>query len=201
MIAFECINPPTIMPSNSPIISSTVEILIEATIGDITESFWDKYFLEFAVGSICLVICILMMILLILRNAKSKNTDFDEYITNALAVVIAIGNYESEELITDHDVLDSYLTDLPVDRDIENLSQLFDLLNYKMIPTEFKITWTEEEIINYFENEIENELFNDEKELKYDALIVCVSCHGIENKIITSDYKTIEKAVLHRIIS
>lgn len=38
-------------------------------------------------------------------------------------------------------------------------------------------------------------------ELKYDGLIVYISGHGIEDHIITSDWKAIQKSVLHGIIS
>ena len=125
-----------------------------------------------------------------------------QYIKNGLVAIIAIGDYEYDDDIMDNpDIIDGYLIDLPVDRDIENLEDLFNLLNYKVIPNKFKMSWTEHEVIDFLTNDIGKELFDDNNELRYDGLIVCVSCHGMENKIITSDYRTIEKSVIHRIIS
>eukprot|EP01083_Nonionella_stella_P310850 1106205_1 len=51
------------------------------------------------------------------------------------------------------------------------------------------------------ENDIPRELFDDDNELKYDGLIVCISGHGKENHIITSDFKLIDKVAIHRTIS
>eukprot|EP01084_Bolivina_argentea_P067119 122318_1 len=166
-------------------------------------SIWHEYTLYFVILIVFGICLLILFVLLIIRNRKRKSKDEGNYISNALCVVIGIGIYEDEDLINDTDI-DGYLKDLPVERDMEHLAQLFNLLNYKMIPNitdQFQITWTEQEIINYFRNEIGKELFDDDKQLKYDGLFVILSCHGVENKIITSDYKTIEKNVLHRIIS
>eukprot|EP01084_Bolivina_argentea_P303762 524540_1 len=43
--------------------------------------------------------------------------------------------------------------------------------------------------------------FDENHKLKYDGLILCISAHGIEDHIITSDYKTINKTAIHRCIS
>eukprot|EP01084_Bolivina_argentea_P050137 92187_1 len=148
------------------------------------------------VGCLCLLV--------FSKRAFSKNSENiarnDQFISNALVIIVAIGEYFEVENVTDPDI-NTHLRSLPVDKDVENLQHLFRLLNYKIMPQEMKITWTEQEIIKYFKTEIGNELFNQDKELKYDGLIVCVSCHGIENSIITSDYKLIEKTVIHRIVS
>eukprot|EP01084_Bolivina_argentea_P247976 414820_1 len=62
-------------------------------------------------------------------------------------------------------------------------------------------SWTADDIITFLKEDVGNTLLDDEEQLQYDSLIVCVSCHGQENVIISSDSKTIEKNVIHRIIS
>ena len=52
------------------------------------------------------------------------------------------------------------------------------------------------------ENDVVNALcVGDGATLNYDGLIVCISGHGIKEHIITSNYKAIEKTVIHRLIS
>lgn len=45
------------------------------------------------------------------------------------------------------------------------------------------------------------EITKSKRHERYDGLIVCVSCHGLKNTIITSDFKEIEKDALHRLVS
>jgi len=44
-------------------------------------------------------------------------------------------------------------------------------------------------------------MFDEDGTIKFDGLIVCVSCHGVKDSIITSDIKTIAKTVIHRTLS
>eukprot|EP01084_Bolivina_argentea_P052815 96981_1 len=132
---------------------------------------------------------------------RKQNLSNGEYIKNALVAIIGIGDYDHIN-VENSDIADGYLADIPVNIDIDNLKMLFgSLLNYTVIPTEFKSYWTEQEVIDFLTTDIGAELFDTNNSLKYDGLVICVSCHGIENKIITSDYRTIEKSVIHRIIS
>eukprot|EP01084_Bolivina_argentea_P033084 61224_1 len=215
---------PTVIPSSYPSVSQTTNTLFFSKDEEtaflpyttfnsmVLTTSKDKFmgisvYLAYFVATIafiiiiCSVICVFVCIK---RRGAQTTVDQEMSIQNALCVIIVIGHYiddHSIHITKSVDLEKTYLSDLPVDQDIENLKKLFNILKYKTIPNEFKLIWTEVEIINYFKHEIGKELFDCDKKLKYDGLIVCISCHGIENKIITSDYKTIEKTVLHRIIS
>eukprot|EP01084_Bolivina_argentea_P209655 357077_1 len=157
---------------------------------------------------IIIFICLCVIIRCILP--KNDRQDYQqinngEHISNALAVVITIAHYDHSYNVTninpDPELENAFLQDIPVEKDSESLKKLFDVLNYTVIPCKNKFNWTEKEIITYLKEDVVKELFSDDNNLKYDGLIVCLSCHGEENKIITSDYCAIEKSVIHRIIS
>merc|ERR1712150_36918 len=57
------------------------------------------------------------------------------------------------------------------------------------------------EIASFIEEEIGEMMFTADGSLNYDGLIVCVSCHGIKHNIVTSDFKTVEKTAIHRMLS
>eukprot|EP01084_Bolivina_argentea_P077812 141184_1 len=136
-----------------------------------------------------------------LKQEQMQPSDSLNCIQNALTVIIAIGDYQDADECTSPDLKHAFLKDLPIDKDIDNLTELFTLLNYKIIPDKPKTYWTENDIMSLLQNDIPNELFDENKILKYDGLIVCISCHGTENRIITSDMKVIDKIAIHRIIS
>ncbi len=73
-------------------------------------------------------------------------------------------------------------------------------LNYK---SHTKLKWTENELIDFLKDKAkdleDNIKLNHES--SYDGLIVIISCHGLKNHIITSDYQMIEKLAIHRIFS
>eukprot|EP01084_Bolivina_argentea_P287060 492517_1 len=153
------------------------------------------------ISAVCfLLICTLSLFLYVYYNYKKKLLQQQVcYVSNALVVIITIGDYETEDQQTDADI-DCDLNDMPVYKDAETLTDLFSFLKYKIIPPVSKTHWTAEEIIAFFRQDLGNELFDDNI-LKYDCLMVFFSCHGVPNRIITSDYKTIDKILLHRIVS
>eukprot|EP01084_Bolivina_argentea_P046115 84899_1 len=165
----------------------------------VSEKFTAKYSIYMSVAIPILAVLLICCAVAIWVNRRKHV----QLMSNALVVIIGIGEYEN----TDIDLNDGssevtgLLQDLPIDIDIQNLQELFDLLNYKVIPKQMRLKWTAEEVINFLKYDVVNELFGENDELKYDSLIVFVSCHGRENEIITSDKRTIQKDVIHRIIS
>eukprot|EP01083_Nonionella_stella_P108323 314939_1 len=156
-------------------------------------------------ATIFIVIVTILIVLWITRiksfqcKQKHDNTDDDDtYIENGLMVMITIGNYDDS---VDEADIDGYCSDLPVDKDMDNFKELCAFLNYALIPNQIKLSWTEQEIVTYLKEDVVHELLDEDQKLRYDGLIVCISAHGIENEIITSDYRTIEKDYLHRILS
>eukprot|EP01084_Bolivina_argentea_P154636 269524_1 len=200
-------------PTDNPV-SNPTEKLINVTIFDDKSRRNDD---KFEIISICIGTAVILLIIVVIilcvwvkrkgekysaiKTVESVESDNDEYIRNALVVIIAIGCYEPNN---NSDLQNICLKQLPLKNDIDNLNELFDdLLNYKVIPTEFKMSWTEHELITFLKEDVCQQLFdnNMDNELQYDGLIVCISCHGMKHTIITSDYKIIEKTVIHRIIS
>ena len=114
-------------------------------------------------------------------------------IRNGLVASIAIGNYDNADYIN-----------LPVETDIENLKNFSKFLNYNFLPKSGKkLRWTQAEVMQFLENDVANEFTERDADgnLKYDGLVVAVSGHGLQNRIVTSDMRTIEKTAMHRCIS
>eukprot|EP01084_Bolivina_argentea_P255890 430580_1 len=144
----------------------------------------------------CVAVCLVTVGYIIINKMRSKA--LDNVICNALVVVVSIGSYNSDTTGTDIQNLD--FNDLPVEKDVYNIQEFCSYFNYKLIPQKLKLHWTEKQLISYLGDGICKELLDD-TELRYDGLIVFITCHGIENNIVTSDLKTIENMVIHRIIS
>ena len=100
-----------------------------------------------------------------------------------------------------NEVPEPTLSDVPVEKDAETLRDFCQFMNWTFISKGQKKHWTEKEIMYFMQTEIAEMLIAPDGSLKFDGLIVCVSCHGIEDKIVTSDMKTIEKKAIHRILS
>eukprot|EP01084_Bolivina_argentea_P035737 66223_1 len=184
-----------------------------------SQRFWDSlsivvWVIIGIVAGGCLVLCGHLAVWLIYKRWKREKMKMKMKIekavkaaiprivvSNALGVVITIGDYEHDENIDNAELNDVYLRDLPVERDYDNLKELFQLYNYKMIPP-YQLHWKEKDVMQFLKTDVVQELFDEMTEkVKYDSLIVCLSCHGLQNSIITSDYKQIEKTVIHRVIS
>merc|ERR1712141_379645 len=74
-------------------------------------------------------------------------------------------------------------------------------MGYKFMSNDDKLYWTKQELTTFLRRDVVNELLGADDEVKYDGLIVCVSCHGVKDHIVTSDYKLIEKVVIHLLLS
>ena len=173
----------------------------------------DEYIFKI-IPAVVLVVCILSILMVIyVKKKRDKSIDKEESltidaleaqplsprghiepITNGLCVIITIGDYQTFNS-------ESKNKNIPIDKDDHNLRQVFNLLNYKIMPSEQKAYWDEHTLISFLENDVMNELLNDEEELKYDGLILCISGHGREYSIVTSDYQCIEKSAIHRLFS
>ena len=123
-------------------------------------------------------------------------------ISNALVAMIAIGDYSDGIKIAaaDKDVKGIF-SNLDVDKDITTLKELSKFMGWTFTSKGGKLHWTAKEITSFLEMEIGEMLFTANNKLKYDGLIVCVSCHGVKDNIVTSDIETIEKTAIHRMLS
>ncbi len=75
-----------------------------------------------------------------------------------------------------------------------------------MDPDEPKIKWNKQELMDFLNERVESlakNVFdpNNPNDGGWDGLIFTISCHGISNNIITSDYGLVSKNKIHRIFS
>eukprot|EP01084_Bolivina_argentea_P116320 206699_1 len=124
------------------------------------------------------------------------------YITNSLVLLIAIGQYDDNPTEPE---IDGMLTDLNgLEYDIKNMTELFgEYLHYDIYPNDeqIKTYWTEQQLKYFLQENAKYLQDNIGKNKNYDGLIVVISCHGIQDYIMTSDYKKFSKLAVHRIFS
>ena len=119
-------------------------------------------------------------------------------VQNALAVIVCISEYDDEVEMGNSSA---------IEKDYENYRNFFEEeLNYTVIPqrdqkADLKLKWTEKELRHLLMRDIKKEMIDQNGNLKYDALIVCISCHGMQGAVISSDLKKIQKDLLHRAVS
>eukprot|EP01083_Nonionella_stella_P207119 752709_1 len=142
--------------------------------------------LEIFVGSVCIIVVLIASIVYYNKRLKRHALQREEetmYVSNAMVIGICIGQY------------DGHLQELfGIDADIRHVVRLYrDVLGYEIYPRyddEIKQHWTRDEIVSL--------LHDKAKELgasldRYDGLVVVISSHGMNNCVISSDYKTLNK--------
>ena len=126
-------------------------------------------------------------------------------VSNALVAMISIGDYsEGNKIPTADKDFNGIFPDLAVEKDTETLKEFCEYMNWTFMSNgekdgKFKTHWTENEVMSFLQEDVGDKMFNENS--KFDGLIVCVSCHGIRDKIVTSDIKTIDKTAIHRVLS
>ena len=166
---------------------------------------WINGYVSAIVIGLTVLICVLLVGICCRRSRRRKELNLmTTYIQNPLVLCIAIGKYDH---MVDGKEVNGYFPNLDaIDNDIKNLVTLFGMdLNYRIIPNydinqQIKTEWTKKEILNLFQDTAED-LDKLVKNNEHDGLIVAISCHGIQDHIITSDYKLINKDTIHRIFS
>eukprot|EP01083_Nonionella_stella_P246836 856498_1 len=115
-------------------------------------------------------------------------------INNPLVISIAIGTYD-----------DAWYPDLyGIDIDIKNIVSLFqDTFNFAVFPKyknmqQIRQYWRKKDIIDLLETQSKHLAHNIDH---YDGLIVIISCHGMDDCIVTSDGEKIPKMVIHRLFT
>eukprot|EP01084_Bolivina_argentea_P103173 184831_1 len=213
------INPTIIFENHTTsfvLILQTVTQSIQPILYENSTAQSDMKLILFSIIGICFFVMVNILIMYRRKSAtinKMKNimVSKSEFITNPMCILLAVGEYDDEPDNPDPNI-PGHVNNLEVDIDINNLSLLFkDTLKYDCVPNDennyTKIYWTQNEIINFlkqkaqiFANNVKSNNDNENKK-NYDGLIVVVSGHGMDNKLITSDYKLISKDVFHRIFS
>eukprot|EP01084_Bolivina_argentea_P161967 281882_1 len=183
---------PTLDPTTDPNATTTAFILTHP------DPLKKTYIWVIVAVVVLAVVLIILLIFLTKHFLKTKEKSV--YIENGLGVIITIAYYDNINIGNDDIHMDVPDLDM-LHHDYDNLTKLFKMLNYAFIPNEEKLHWTEKEIMHFLQHDIGNELFDNNHQLKYDGIILCVSSHGVKNNIITSDHKIIENVAIHRAIS
>ena len=198
---------------NSDFISKSEELLsalfgIPVTFKEVT--LIDDTITNQGFGWISIVISVISGIVLviilvwIIRYYHQKRKTIQ--VKNPMVICIGIGFYDREIRTKDKEYK-GYADDLDsgIRKDIDNAISLFvNVFKYDIFPRmyenqdidNYKAFWEKKELIKF----LEARSF-DLDQLSYDGLIVLISCHGIDEKILTSDYGLISKTDIHRIFS
>eukprot|EP01084_Bolivina_argentea_P076092 137871_1 len=154
-------------------------------------------------------VCIILTIIIMCVKQKQKSDRYKSAIViqNAMCIFIGIGEYDEDDVKDfepDPELKHAMLTNLPIEKDIQNLFHIFgtENLNYSIYPRyedieSPKIHWTRHEILSL----LQEKAVAFDKSKHFDALLVVVSCHGISQNICTSDYKLLQKLAIHRMFS
>eukprot|EP01083_Nonionella_stella_P246628 856002_1 len=121
-------------------------------------------------------------------------------VRNPFIIPIAIGRYDENP---ENPEFEGYLSNLDgIDHDIRNTVELFaGIYNYDVFPNyreSIQQEWTRRQILNLLYGKAEYLANNIPY---YDGLVVIISSHGLNDAVLTSDYKTIKKSDIHRIFS
>ena len=206
----------TLEPTREPTVEPTLEPTLEPTTKIISTITWNPndvnvtaIVIVVSMGGLLVILC---MLLQFMRSRRRRARESKEiYIKNPMIIAIYIGLYDENPINPD---INGYLDDLSgVDKDIQTTHKLFsDTLNYEIYPqydisswSYIKQRWTKNELIKFLIQKAqhlnENIVNKNNKYNRYDGLCVIIRGYGIDENIITSDYKTISKQVIHRIFS
>merc|ERR1712190_563553 len=132
-------------------------------------------------------------------------------VSNPMVLLVAIGDYEQNEHYED-DEIEGFLPDLKgIEHDVVNMTDLFkNRLHYDVYPeTDSKededgqvlIKWTEAQLKAFLEDRAKFLCDNINAGKRYDSLVVIISCHGIPQYLMMSNYKKYSKIAVHRTFS
>eukprot|EP01084_Bolivina_argentea_P099202 178327_1 len=172
-----------------------------------TTTEWKDEFIGSIIGVGLFLILVMILTVYIKRKRRLAIESMTEYIERPMVLAVAIGKYNNNATNSEFTTSGCDFPELEaIDRDIQNLLRLFrDTLHYQdnIFPdynqtANIKTNWNKNEIINFLE---ERASYLNENQSKFDALVVIISCHGIEDFIITSDCEKINKDTIHEIFS
>ena len=202
-VTFAPTTSPTFDPTNNPTTNPTLEPT-SAPFVKIHKEGLSVGAVAGIVSGLGIVIIIICLVIYYLWRKKVKQEKEDEektmWIQNPMVIAVCIGHYD--EPIPEDSEIEGRFKDLDgIDEDIKNANYLFvDTLNYKMFPNYnlnegIKQRWTLKELSELFDEKAQELERNIDK---YDGLCVIISCHGIKDFIVTSDYKKCSKLDVHR---
>eukprot|EP01083_Nonionella_stella_P211046 763536_1 len=196
---------PTVSPTQAPIIIDPFDHVFDFS--DLVD-LMNKYPKQIALAStgfLTLIIVFVIVTYLCVKRWLIRKYKEEMSVYNAMVIPIVIGTYDKQPQEPDSPLENIYLPDLSgIGKDVKNLCYLFGpkCLNYAVYHDDNmdnpKVHWTEDEIVELLNAKAKQ--LSDEID-HFDALVVTVSCHGMDNNICTSDYKLIDKVYIHRVFS
>eukprot|EP01083_Nonionella_stella_P143525 446287_1 len=172
-----------------------VTIINEEDVVHVIEGFELWHLLCILTGMIIVVILLVYYYNYLRYNKRIE-------IKNPMIITVAIGIYDPDP--PNPEVINGGLSDLyGIDKDVRNLFGLFrDQMHYTFFPNHdlstIKMQWSKEEIMNLLH---EKAIELSQNLNIFDGLVVIMSGHGMDECILTSDYKMIEKKHIHRLFS
>lgn len=120
-----------------------------------------------------------------------------------LVIAIGIGQYDDDTPLRTREVSGNLSSLSGIEKDLENLVTLFSVrMKYDVYPAyelnELRTFWTKQDILDLLN---EKALYLAQHLDRFDGLVVAFSCHGIDDCILTSDYKRITRQFIHRTFS
>eukprot|EP01083_Nonionella_stella_P243872 849367_1 len=172
-----------------------VTIINEEDVVHVIEGFELWHLLCILTGMIIVVILLVYYYNYLRYNKRIE-------IKNPMIITVAIGIYDPDP--PNPEVINGGLSDLyGIDKDVRNLFGLFrDQMHYTFFPNHdlstIKMQWSKEEIMNLLH---EKAIELSQNLNIFHGLVVIMSGHGMDECILTSDYKMIDKKHIHRLFS
>ena len=193
---------PTVRPTVYSIIMESTPLYIEAAEASVAMNT-QVVIIGAVILALWVVLCVYCLVFgpVLDKCLKGHHTKPPIIIRNALAVIICIAEYDDME---EDNGLQDHSVKVGIKKDYQNLYKLFKKkLDYTVIPEQGDrpYYWTERQLVHLLVEEIKMALFKGTEKVQYDGLIVCISCHGLKNAVITSDLRKIEKRLLDRAVS
>ena len=194
---FVCSNASRHGTCSATTITATMDANQVATTLNLPEDYQSTVLIAIvAVSGFVVIVCLFGNIICCILRRKSRQlpTHCPE-IRNAVVVGIGIGQYQRPAT---SDV--GTLGNLNVGKDLDSLESFCTFMGYEFMCSDRKTEWTKQEIFNYLQEDVGTAFFTAKRRARYDGLLVCISGHGVQDHVVTSDLMYIEKTAICRCI-
>eukprot|EP01083_Nonionella_stella_P174939 607794_1 len=170
----------------------------EVHVLNVSQGFSTSVIIAIVLSAFFVIIGILFFVFKSYKKREREKEELTTYVRNPLVLFVGISQYD--EAPTNPQV-DGFFRSLDgIDVDARNVNRLFgDQLNYTVFPKDSQLKWSGEQLMAFLTEKAD--LLESNVRTIYDGLVVILSCHGITDHIVTSDYKTIKKSAVHRLFT
>eukprot|EP01084_Bolivina_argentea_P305981 528664_1 len=171
-----------------------------STINKISKGLKTEYVSIIIVFILFICVISIFMVRYSYRQQQIKSME----IRNPMVIVLGIGDYEHSKSEPFEADFSGHCVDLDgIEFDVQHVHQLFaEKLKYDVYPqltATIQTSWTKDEIVKLLNTSAQE--FSENEGKLYDGLVVIISGHGYDSKIITSDYKLLAKDNIHRLFT